>query len=568
MSMCPIAEMREREAEGGLSAFEATEATSTASVPFRNRTADPGRVVKKYRRSAAGRDMQSPEQLRPLAVLQTTTKYLVQDVFAAACSSSKGSGSNSSSGSGSGERRQGGGSSTSEIAKAYAFVEDRLRAVRQDLTVQGLVLEGSAGAAEVLKTTANFYIVAGYLMTDEASDGFDRHLHTRELQGVFSSLAEMFFQSKGVELSDPGTVQAARQSLGADEYLCLQAVHALATAISNSSKSGDMELGEAAGGQGVSRVFASTVTKLCTSGCSSASPVPLTTPTGRSTGGETDALEGGGENLAPLPSPFRAAFPKMAMAVRLLGTIYAGNWSEFFRVLGSGVDPGVAGSEGGFLQPLLLLVGDELSSSPFAVRLRCLCHSMLLPVRAHALRAMNKAYGKSEKVPLRDLARILRVRDEGHAAGVCRALSLPVEGEDDNNGGGSGHQGAGADRVVIFKSVPAVWKSKEARTTGFSGRTSARGAKGITGVNDDKAGVRLREDEWVGLARALAAEIPSKTSGDQGGGGSGGGGGTVTCDACAGFGCSWCDNGVVPAEERDVDPVDEGLWRAALRPTS
>lgn len=48
----------------------------------------------------------------------------------------------------------------------------------------------------------------------------------------------------------------------------------------------------------------------------------------------------------------------------------------------------------------LRLVGGELASSPFAVRLRCLCHGMLLPVRAHALRAMNMAYGKSEKVPL------------------------------------------------------------------------------------------------------------------------------------------------------------------------
>lgn len=47
-----------------------------------------------------------------------------------------------------------------------------------------------------------------------------------------------------------------------------------------------------------------------------------------------------------------------------------------------------------------LLVGGESASSPFAVRLRSVCHGMLLPVRAHALRAMNKAYGKSEKVPL------------------------------------------------------------------------------------------------------------------------------------------------------------------------
>lgn len=57
MSMCPASEMREREVEGGLSSFEATEATSKSSVPFRQRVADPDKTVKKYRRSAAGRDM-------------------------------------------------------------------------------------------------------------------------------------------------------------------------------------------------------------------------------------------------------------------------------------------------------------------------------------------------------------------------------------------------------------------------------------------------------------------------------------------------------------------------------
>lgn len=57
MSMCPESERREREAEGGLSSFEATEATAGASASFRQRVADPKKAVKKYRRSAAGRDM-------------------------------------------------------------------------------------------------------------------------------------------------------------------------------------------------------------------------------------------------------------------------------------------------------------------------------------------------------------------------------------------------------------------------------------------------------------------------------------------------------------------------------
>lgn len=38
------------------------------------------------------------------------------------------------------------------------------------------------------------FVVSVANPTHQASDVFDRHLHTRELQGVFSSLAEMFFQ--------------------------------------------------------------------------------------------------------------------------------------------------------------------------------------------------------------------------------------------------------------------------------------------------------------------------------------------------------------------------------------
>lgn len=39
-----------------------------------------------------------------------------------------------------------------------------------------------------------------FVFAAQATDVFDRHLHTRELQGVFSSLAELFFQ---VRSEDP-----------------------------------------------------------------------------------------------------------------------------------------------------------------------------------------------------------------------------------------------------------------------------------------------------------------------------------------------------------------------------
>ncbi|CAM9127913.1 unnamed protein product [Ectocarpus sp. 4 AP-2014] len=564
MSMCPESERREREAEGALSSFEATEATAGASVSFRQRVADPNKAVKKYRRSAAGRDMHSPELLRPLSVLQITTQYLVQDVFAVACSSCSSVSSQ--------PRRDRGGNSSSLIAQAYIFVEDRLRAVRQDLTVQGLALEGTTGAAEVLQTMANFYILAGYLMSDEArirfkqaaTDVFDRHLHTRELQGVFSSLAELVFQGARAELPSQILNHHQHHHLGVDEYLCLQAVHALGTAISNggSSSGGDTQLGDAAGEQGVGRLFTTTVSKLC-SGWS----FSLLSPTKNRCHGEgedagiastavTNPVEG---RILPAPVSFRTAFPKMATAVRILAVVRDGNWSEFFRLLGNFTPKP---NDDALREGKTLLVGGEHASSPFAVRLRCICHGMLLPVRAHALRAMNKAYGKSEKVPLADVARMLRARDEEHAEGICRALSLPIEEMKHGDGSNTSvHQTDAKDqpKAVVFKCVPAVWKSETAHKTGHFCGTNSGNARGSC---------TLREDGWVGLTRALATSASHKNRG--GSADSNKTAATATCTACAGFGCSWCENGIVKAEEgisRLAQEEEEGLWQVALCPT-
>lgn len=129
----------------------------------------------------------------------------------------------------------------------------------------------------------------------------------------------------------------------------------------------------------------------------------------------------------------------MAMAVRLLGVVGAGNWSEFFRVLGRLVSK--ADDGGDESESVLPLVADESACSPFAVRLRCLCHGMLLPVRAHALRAANKAYGKSEAVPLVRvyptmecagmrvrLAKVRRMSWGGEACGKRKEVQMVVQG--------------------------------------------------------------------------------------------------------------------------------------------
>lgn len=87
------------------------------------------------------------------------------------------------------------------------------------------------------------------------------------------------------------------------------------------------------------------------------------------------------------------------MALAFLGAVGEGNWTEFNRLLGrrGGVE---AEQEG-------VLVGGESTESSFAIRLRCLSHGMLLHVRAHALRVINKAFGKGERMPLVSLSHAL-----------------------------------------------------------------------------------------------------------------------------------------------------------------
>lgn len=67
--MCPSQETEERQQEGTLSVFEATE--ETRPLHFRRRRADPAKAVKKYRRSAAGRDMNRSRTTRDPPVLSS-----------------------------------------------------------------------------------------------------------------------------------------------------------------------------------------------------------------------------------------------------------------------------------------------------------------------------------------------------------------------------------------------------------------------------------------------------------------------------------------------------------------
>ncbi|XP_043207606.1 SAC3 domain-containing protein 1-like isoform X2 [Amphibalanus amphitrite] len=148
--MCIIGSSR-RQRERLIHLLEADEAT--VSGPAGRRRADRDRMIKSFERSAAGRPVSERRCLRPPAVLLETVGYVFHSVLPRAESVG--------------------------WPAVYAFCVDRLRAVRQDLTVQQ-----AAGpqALAVLRRCALFHLYADYRSRDCPLDVFDRHINTRQLQ--------------------------------------------------------------------------------------------------------------------------------------------------------------------------------------------------------------------------------------------------------------------------------------------------------------------------------------------------------------------------------------------------
>ncbi|KAI8909405.1 SAC3/GANP/Nin1/mts3/eIF-3 p25 family-domain-containing protein [Powellomyces hirtus] len=98
--MCPEYERHEREYQKGLMEFE--------KLPD-SEGVDHARAVKRFRRSAADDEKPLPCDVRPPDVLKRTLDYLVYDVLP-----------------------------TYGLQRTYAFLRDRMRAIRKDITLQNL----------------------------------------------------------------------------------------------------------------------------------------------------------------------------------------------------------------------------------------------------------------------------------------------------------------------------------------------------------------------------------------------------------------------------------------------
>nr|XP_034840422.1 germinal-center associated nuclear protein [Maniola hyperantus] len=110
------------------------------------------KLVKSYCRSAADSNMVVPRLLRPFPVLSDTVHYLLLEV----------------------PKRK----DVKKLSVKYDFLNDRLRAVRQDMTIQRLLPEQ---CVVLLEPMIRFYVYYGYRLSDHPSNEFVPVLNKKDL---------------------------------------------------------------------------------------------------------------------------------------------------------------------------------------------------------------------------------------------------------------------------------------------------------------------------------------------------------------------------------------------------
>ncbi|KAF9822399.1 hypothetical protein SFRURICE_017674 [Spodoptera frugiperda] len=187
-SMCPEDEVKLREAERLVHLLEVW--------------GSERRLVKSYSRSAADSNMAVPHLLRPYSVLANTVQYLLLDVT----------------------RRV-------DVPESimYDFVNDRLRAVRQDITIQRLI---PTQCVCLLESMIRFYVYYGYVLSAHPLKDYDPVLNKKylleclkwylsccdsiakekgnidELSGFFSGLELNIRESKSKLVNDQALVES------------------------------------------------------------------------------------------------------------------------------------------------------------------------------------------------------------------------------------------------------------------------------------------------------------------------------------------------------------------------
>ncbi|RWS15704.1 asparagine synthetase domain-containing protein 1-like isoform X1 [Dinothrombium tinctorium] len=147
-SMCPSKEIEWRSKAGLLHKFEMLEGTENDCRP----KADLNKVVKQFVRTSVGQKEVDYSTLRPAPVLMETVRYLLTEVVSI---------------------------NNCPWNVVYDYVFDRLRAVRQDMVIQGIT---GNPKIYILENCVLFHLYASYTLCEEELRLFDPFLNNQHLQ--------------------------------------------------------------------------------------------------------------------------------------------------------------------------------------------------------------------------------------------------------------------------------------------------------------------------------------------------------------------------------------------------
>ncbi|KAI8874886.1 hypothetical protein K501DRAFT_297785 [Backusella circina FSU 941] len=148
--MCPEFEIIEREIQNNIDAMELDE----------NGEVDLDKMVKAYRRSAAGNEQPLPSDVRSAEALSRTMDYLVDEVL-----------------------------SNNALENCHGFIRDRTRSIRQDFTRQNI---RDITAIEVFERIARFHIMCLHEMCEFDENKFSHQQEMEQLRKVLISLIEFY----------------------------------------------------------------------------------------------------------------------------------------------------------------------------------------------------------------------------------------------------------------------------------------------------------------------------------------------------------------------------------------
>ena len=160
--MCPEFERLERVVQKDVWGPELDDA-GAASEP---------RMVKKFRRAAAGIDEQLPSDLRPPSTLKMTVEYLFDNIVANAAS----------------------------LGSVHHFVWDRTRAIRNDFSIQQITKPADVEIAiECYERIARFHILSLHQLAvpDKPYDKYDWYQEREQLDRTLLSLMQYYDDSRG-----------------------------------------------------------------------------------------------------------------------------------------------------------------------------------------------------------------------------------------------------------------------------------------------------------------------------------------------------------------------------------